>query len=162
MLQVRSGMERPSRHRPGIAAIAVFKLFKGALLLLLGFGLLEVMHADIATLCSMLLESLHLKADTRFVHALVLKVDALQPHSLLMAGLVSLGYATLLLAEGIGLWLEVSGAAYLTVISTGALIPLELYELIERVTLTRVLLLVVNLVIVVYLVRKLKHHALRH
>ena len=155
-------MERASRHHPGIAAIAVFKLFKGSLLLLLGLGLLEVMHADIATLFSRLLEALHLKADIRWVHALVLKVDALHPHSILMAGLVSFGYAALLLAEGIGLWLEVSWAAYVTVVSTSALIPLELYELIVRVTLTRVLLLAVNLVIVVYLVRQLKHHTLRH
>ena len=82
-----------------MAAIAVFKLFKGILLLLVGFGLVELMHADIATWFSLLLESLHLNADTRLVHALVLKVDALQPHSILMAGLVSLGYAALLLTE---------------------------------------------------------------
>jgi uncharacterized membrane protein (DUF2068 family) len=125
-----------------MVAIAVFKLFKGALLLLVGFGLLELMHADIATVFSRLLEFLHINADTRLVHALVLKVDALQPHSVLMAGLVSLGYAALLLAEGIGLWLEVSWAAYLTVVSTSALVPVEVYELIERVTLPRIILLV--------------------
>src|SRR5262245_19331692 len=99
-------METASRHQTGMAAIAVFKLFKGILLLLVGFGLLELMHADIATLFSLLIESLHLNADTRVVHALVLKMDALQPHSILMAGLISLGYAALLLVEGSGLWHE--------------------------------------------------------
>ena len=154
-------MEPARGHQTGILAIALFKLFKGALLLVVGFGLLELMHADIATLFSLLLESLHINADTRFVHALLLKVDALQPHSILMAGLVSLGFAALLLAEGIGLWLEVSWAAYLTVVSTSALIPLEIYELIERATLTRIILLAVNLVIVLYLVKQLKQHRLR-
>ena len=153
-------MGRASRHHTGMVAIAVFKLCKGALLLLVGFGLLELMHADIATLFSMLLESLHINADTRLVHALMLKVDALKPHSILIAGLISLGYAALLLAEGIGLWLEVSWAAYLTVVSTSALVPFEVYELIERVTLPRIILLAVNLVIVLYLVKQLKRHTL--
>ncbi len=155
-------MGRASRHQTGMAAIAVFKLFKGALLLLVGFGLLELMHADIATVFSRLLEFLHINADTRLMHALVLKVDALQPHSVLMAGLVSLGYAALLLAEGIGLWLEVSWAAYLTVVSTSALVPFEVYELIERVTLPRIILLAVNLVIVLYLVKQLKQQTLKN
>ena len=154
-------MGRANRHHTGMAAIAVFKLLKGALLLLVGFGLLELMHADIATLFSMLLESLHINADTRLVHALVLKVDALKPHSILIAGLISLGYAALLLAEGIGLWLELWWAAYVTVVSTSALVPFEVYELIERVTLSRLILLAVNLVIVLYLLSQLKRHTLR-
>jgi uncharacterized membrane protein (DUF2068 family) len=154
-------MGRTSRRHTGMVAIAVFKLFKGALLLLAGFGLLELMHADMATLFSRVLESLHVNADTRLVHALVLKVDALQPHTVLIAGLVSLGYAALLLAEGIGLWLELSWAAYLTVVSTSALVPFEVYELIERATFPRTILLVVNLVIVLYLVRQLKQNTLR-
>ena len=151
-------MGRTSRHHTGMAAIAAFKLFKGILLLLVGFGLLELMHADLVTLFSLLLESLHLNADTHLMHALMLKVEALQPHSILIAGAISLGYAALLLTEGIGLWLELWWAAYVTVVSTSALVPFEVYELIERVTLTRIILLVVNLVIVLYLVKQLKQH----
>ena len=155
-------MGRVSRHHTGMAAIAVFKLFKAALLLLVGFGLLELMHADIASVFSLLLESLHINTDTRLVHALMLKVDALQPHSILIAGAISLGYAALLLAEGIGLWLELSWAAYLTVVSTSALVPFEVYEIIERVTLPRIILLAVNLVIVLYLLKQLKRHTLKN
>ena len=155
-------MGRTSRHHTGMAAIAVFKLFKGILLLLVGFGLLELMHADLVTLFSLLLESLHLNADTRLMHALMLKVEALQPHSILIAGAISLGYAALLLTEGIGLWLELWWAAYVTVVSTSALVPFEVYELIERVTLPRIILLVVNLVIVLYLVKQLKQHTLKN
>ncbi len=148
-------------HQAGLAVIALFKLVKGVLLLLVGLGLLKLMHADIATLFSLLLETLHLNADSRIIHALVLKVDALQPHSVLMAGLVSLGYAGMLLLEGVGLWLERSWAAYLTVISTSLLLPFELYEVIDRVSLLRVGVLMLNLVIVLYLIVQLKQHTLR-
>jgi uncharacterized membrane protein (DUF2068 family) len=51
-----------------------------------------------------------------------------------------------------------SWAAYLAVISTSLFIPFELYELLERVTVLRVALLVLNLVIVLYLIAQLKHH----
>jgi uncharacterized membrane protein (DUF2068 family) len=148
-------------HQTGFAVIALFKVVKGLLVLLVGLGLLQLMHAEIATLFSLLIEALHLNADSRIIHALVLKVDALQPHSVLVAGLVSLGYAGLLLLEGIGLWMERSWAAYLTVISTSLLLPFELYEVIDRLSILRVGILMLNLAIVLYLVRQLKQHTLR-
>lgn len=148
-------------HHTGLAVIAVFKVVKGLLLFLLGLGLLELVHAEIATRFSLLIEALHLNADSRLIHALVLKVDALQPHSVLVAGLVSLGYAGMLLAEGIGLWLEFTWAAYLTVVSTSLLLPFELYEVIEQVSMLRVGVLLLNVIIVFYLVSQLKKHTLR-
>lgn len=150
-----------AHHNAGLAVIALFKLVKGLLLLLVGLGLLKLVHAEIATLFSLLIEALHLNADSRLIHALVLKVDALQPHGVLVAGIVSLGYAGMLLVEGIGLWLEFSWAAYLTVVSTSLLLPFELYEVIEQVSMLRVGVLLVNLAILFYLVSQLKHHALR-
>ena len=127
---------------------------------MVGVGLLKLVHEEIATLFSLLIEALHLNADSRIIHALVLKVDALQPHSVLVAGLVSLGYAGLLLLEGVGLWLERPWAAYLTVISTSLLLPFELYEVIERVSMVRISVLLLNLMIVLYLVRQLKQRTL--
>ena len=149
------------QHHTGMALIAGFKVAKGVLLLLVGLGLLKLVHADIATLFSQLLEALHLNADSRILHNLVLKVDALQPHSVLVISLVSMAYAALLLTEGVGLWFEFSWAAYLTVISTSLFLPFELYEVVERITTLRIGVLLLNLVIVLYLVRQLKHHALR-
>ena len=144
----------------GVAFIAGFKLVKGFLLLLVGLGLLKLVHAEIATLFSLLIEALHLHADSRILHALVLKVDALQPHTVLVMGVISLGYAGLLLIEGVGLWLEVSWAAYLTVISTSLLLPFELYEVLQRVSAFQIGALLLNLVIVVYLISQLKQHTL--
>jgi uncharacterized membrane protein (DUF2068 family) len=148
-------------HHTGLAVIAVFKVVKGVLLLLVGLGLLKLVHAEIATLFSLLIEALHLNADSRLIHALVLKIDALQPNSVLLGGLVSLGYAGMLLVEGIGLWLEFTWAAYLTVVSTSLLLPFELYEVIEQVSILRIGVLLLNLVIGAYLVSQLRRHTLR-
>jgi uncharacterized membrane protein (DUF2068 family) len=148
-------------YHTGLAVIAVFKVVKGVLLLLVGLGLLKLVHAEIATLFSLLIEALHLNADSRLIHALVLKIDALQPNSVLLGGLVSLGYAGMLLVEGIGLWLEFTWAAYLTVVSTSLLLPFELYEVIEQVSILRIGVLLLNLVIGAYLVSQLRRHTLR-
>jgi uncharacterized membrane protein (DUF2068 family) len=148
------------RHHTGMALIAGFKVAKGALLLLVGLGLLKLAHAEIATIFAQLLEALHLNADSPVLHSLVLKVDALQPQSVLLMTLVSTVYATLLLTEGVGLWFELSWAAYLTVISTSLLLPFELYEVVERITAVRIGVLLLNLVIVMYLVHQLKQHTL--
>ena len=147
-------------HWTGLAFIAGFKVVKGLLLLLVGLGFLTLVHVEIATLFSLLIEALHLHADSRILHALVLKVDALQPHTVLVMGVISLGYAGLLLIEGVGLWLEVSWAMYLTVISTSLLLPFELYEVLQQVSAIRIGVLLLNLVIVVYLVSQLKQHTL--
>lgn len=80
---------------------------------------------------------------------------------MLLAGFVSLGYAGMLLVQGIGLWLEFTWAAYLTVVSTSLLLPFELYEVIEQVSILRVGVLLLNLVIVLYLISQLRRHTLR-
>jgi uncharacterized membrane protein (DUF2068 family) len=148
-------------HHTGMVLIAGFKVLKGLLLLLFGLGLLKLVHADIATLYSRLLEVLHLDTDSQILHAVVLMVDALRPESVLVMSLVSMVYAVLLLTEGIGLWLEFSWAAYLTVASTSLFLPFELYEIVQRITALRIAVLLVNIIVVLYLVKQLKHHTLR-
>jgi uncharacterized membrane protein (DUF2068 family) len=125
-----------------------------------GLGLLNLVHAEIATPFSLLIEALHLHADSRILHALVIKVDALQSHTVLVMGVISLGYAGVLLIEGVGLWFEASWAAYLTVISTSLLLPFELYEVLQQVSAFRIGGLLLNLVIMAYLVSQLKQHTL--
>ena len=75
-------------------------------------------------------------------------------------GVISLGDAGLLLDKGVGLWFEVSWAAYLTMISTSLVFPFELYEVLQEALALRIVVLLLNLVIVVYLVSQLKQHIL--
>lgn len=61
-------------------------------------------------------------------------------------------YAVLESVEAIYLWKLRRWAEYLTVIATAALIPFEIYELTEKVSVFRVGALVINLAVLVYLV----------
>jgi Predicted membrane protein (DUF2127) len=54
-------------------------------------------------------------------------------------------YAALAAAEGIGLAMCARWAEYLTVVTTASLLPIEVYELVRRPDVPRVLILLVNL-----------------
>ena len=60
-------------------------------------------------------------------------------------------YAVLEAIEAVGLWLQKRWGEYLTLIATAALLPLEIYELVRGVSAFKVIALVVNIAIVVYL-----------
>jgi uncharacterized membrane protein (DUF2068 family) len=60
-------------------------------------------------------------------------------------------YGAMQLVEGVGLWLLKRWGEYFAVIATSLFIPLEIYELTEKVTWLRIVALVVNVAAVVYL-----------
>jgi uncharacterized membrane protein (DUF2068 family) len=61
-------------------------------------------------------------------------------------------YAVVEGAEAVGLWRERRWAEYLTALATAGFLPFEIHELVKRVTVLRVLALVVNIAVLVYLV----------
>ena len=65
-------------------------------------------------------------------------------------------YAVVEAVEAVGLWRERRWAEYLTALATAGFLPFEINELAKQVTLGRILALVVNVAILVYLVRN-KH-----
>ena len=62
-----------------------------------------------------------------------------------------LAYGALELLEGVGLWLMKRWGEYVAVVGTAVFIPLEVYELIERVTWLRVVAFAFNVFAVVYI-----------
>lgn len=62
-----------------------------------------------------------------------------------------IGYALIELIEAVGLWSMRRWGEYFAVIATSAFLPLEVYELTEKVTALRVLAVVINIVAVVWL-----------
>lgn len=64
----------------------------------------------------------------------------------------AIAYCVVESIEAVGLWRERRWAEYLTVIATAGLLPFEIHELIDRVTVVRVGALVVNVAILVWLI----------
>jgi uncharacterized membrane protein (DUF2068 family) len=60
-------------------------------------------------------------------------------------------YALLQVVEGIGLWVMKRWGEYVAVVGTTIFIPLEVYELTDRISWLKIVVLVVNVAAVVYL-----------
>ncbi|HUO49438.1 MAG TPA: DUF2127 domain-containing protein [Acidimicrobiales bacterium] len=67
------------------------------------------------------------------------------------AALVVTAYAALEAVEMVGLWLAKRWAEYLTFVATAALIPLEVYEIVDKPSVLKIVTLVVNVAIAAYL-----------
>ena len=63
-----------------------------------------------------------------------------------------IAYAALQFVEGAGLWMMRRWGEYFAVVATGLFLPLEVYELTDKVTVLRVVLLLVNVAAVVWLI----------
>jgi uncharacterized membrane protein (DUF2068 family) len=70
-------------------------------------------------------------------------------------------YGLIELVEGVGLWLLKRWAEYFTVVATAAFLPLEIYELTEKITWLRVGALVLNVAAVIYLLLSKRLFGLR-
>jgi uncharacterized membrane protein (DUF2068 family) len=75
----------------------------------------------------------------------------IQSGTLTKVGLVVSAYAIVEGVEAVGLWLMKRWAEYLTLIVTASLLPLEVYELTHKLSPLKVIALVINVAIVVYL-----------
>ena len=74
------------------------------------------------------------------------------PDTLRWVAVALFAYAAIQLAEGVGLWSLKRWGEYLAVVATSIFLPIEIYELTERVTWLRILAFVVNVALVAYLV----------
>jgi uncharacterized membrane protein (DUF2068 family) len=72
-------------------------------------------------------------------------------HTLTLLLATAVVYAVLEGAEAVGLWRQRRWAEYLTAVATAGFLPLELHELAKRVSVGRVVALVVNLAVLGYL-----------
>ncbi|MGH4025483.1 MAG: DUF2127 domain-containing protein [Pseudonocardiaceae bacterium] len=86
------------------------------------------------------------------VVATIRNIFAIRPSTLVWVGVVVLAYAGLQLLEAVGLWRNRRWGEYLTVVATSAFLPLEIYELTERVTSVRIGALLINVAAVIYLI----------
>ncbi|HET9728854.1 MAG TPA: DUF2127 domain-containing protein [Acidimicrobiia bacterium] len=87
-----------------------------------------------------------------FTAALLTRLSHVKPGSLTVLALFAGVYAVVSSVECVGLWMERRWAEYLTAIATAGFLPLEIHELLARVTFVRVLAITVNVVILAYLV----------
>lgn len=89
------------------------------------------------------------------------RLSAISITNLYLVGAAVSAYAALEAAEAIGLWIGRRWAEYLTFIATVVFVPYELFELTKSISALKILALVINLGIVVYLLTAKRLFGLR-
>ena len=136
--------------------IAAERLVRGALLVGAGIYLLFHLGSDFGRIAERVMRAVELDPRGHFLRLIVRYLHGLHAHELKVAALLALGYGTLELVEGIGLWLDQLWAEYLVVVATSLLIPFEVYELVRHPSIWKAGGILVNVLIVLYLVRVLR------
>jgi uncharacterized membrane protein (DUF2068 family) len=139
-----------------IRLIAAFKLVKAITLIALGVGALKLVHRDMGSTLDHWITTCGLDPDHPWLETGIEKISHLTPAKVKGLGIVSFVYASLFLTEGIGLWLMKRWAEWFTVIITSSLVPVEIYELVRHPTATKILVLIINIAVVIYLLYRIR------
>jgi uncharacterized membrane protein (DUF2068 family) len=154
-------MTKQRAHGRGLRLIAAFKLLKGFALLALGIGALKLLHKDVEALVVHWINIFQVDPNGHYVRLLLAKLSILDDRRLKELSVGTFIYSAVFLTEGVGLALGKRWAEYLTIGTTASLLPLEIYELAKHASIGKVLALVINLAVVVYLVLELRRFSKR-
>ena len=135
----------------GVRIVAVVEAAKGALVLGAGLELFTLVHHDIQAIAERIVEHFHFNPASRYPRILLDAAAALTDERLVVLAMGAIAYSTVRFVEAYGLWLQRRWAEWFAVVAGGLYIPIEIYELVRRVTWIRFGLLAVNVAIVAYL-----------
>ncbi|MGC5247221.1 DUF2127 domain-containing protein [Gordonia sp. DT219] len=141
--------------------LAVERLIRGLFLLLGGAFVIELRHSQMTLhekfdtelpLLRPIADQIGWNIDDSKVVSWIEKATTLSSTTIVLVGCALLAYGVSQFVEAFGLWFAKRWGEYFAVIVTSIFIPLEVYELVERVTVFKVLLLLVNVAAVVWLI----------
>ena len=140
----------------GLRVIAAFKLLKAIALIAVGVGALRLLHKDLAAIAEHWINVFQADPHNHFIDLLLAKLSNVDDRRLKELSIGTFLYAGIFLVEGVGLALQKRWAEYFTIITTSSLLPIEIYELVRRVSIGRVFALGINLAVVAYLIFELR------
>jgi uncharacterized membrane protein (DUF2068 family) len=150
--------------------LAVERLVRAILVLLAGYGVWRFRsHRDAVQrafnedlpLLKPLADKLHYNlTDSSIVHTIQSVIQA-QTSTLGWVAVGLVGYGVLQLIEGTGLWLLKRWGEYFAVVATSLGLPIEIYELTEKITWIRLGAMLINVAAVLYLLLSKRLFGLR-
>ena len=162
--------EPVKKRAPTLYAIITLKLAKGLLFVSLAIVMYTLSDNNLPEDYRHLLQNLRFNPERKFWVDLAAQIGQLTEAKVLWAAAGTLVYSTFSLVEGIGLIFRVSWAGWLAIGESVFFIPIELYELVHRGnpeaphlrhTITVLVVLVINIIIVWYLLQN-RHRLFRH
>jgi uncharacterized membrane protein (DUF2068 family) len=144
---------RDPEHIKGVRTVATIEFTKGMIVVLAGLGVFSVRHKDIWGVAESFLEFFHANPYRHYVGVFIDLVSRVSDVRLWKIAVVASVYVILRFAEAYGLWYALPWAEWLAIASGTIYIPFEFADLLRHPTPFRVLIIVVNLIIVLYIAR---------
>lgn len=143
-------------HASGtLRAVALVEATKGVIVLLVGFGLLTLLHKNIQQFAEQLVPHLHLNPAKGYPHVFMdLAGQVTDARLWLLAGAAAI-YALVRFIESYGLWYAKRWAEWFAALSGGVYIPFEIHGLLKAVSWLTLGALIMNVVIVLVIASEL-------
>src|ERR1700682_5892958 len=109
-----------------VLAIGAFRLAKALALVLIGVGVMRLLHPGVAAALCAWLESLPFVTGHPAADRVVTSITRLSPARMREVAVAAFAYAALFTTEGIGLWCGRRWAEWLTIVVTTSFIPFEI------------------------------------
>ena len=142
--------------RRALRAVALMEAVKGFIVLGAGFGLLTLLHRDVAHIAVSLVTRLHIDPEQHYAGVFLDAAEHVTDMHLWIGAGLALLYSAIRLAEGYGLWFGRRWAEWLGVVSGGIYVPVEIYELVNKPSWVKAATLTLNVAVVLYLVWTLR------
>ncbi|HZD76708.1 MAG TPA: DUF2127 domain-containing protein [Acidobacteriaceae bacterium] len=139
-------------HDQWLILIGGFKILEGTFFVLLGLGVVRLLHRDIGDLLLKTALALRIDPESHFINLLLDQVQLLTPHKMRLISAGIFLKAGLDYLEGIGLVLEQTWAEWLTIGLTASFLPWEIFEIARHFTWLKVGVTLLNLLVLLYLV----------
>ena len=149
------------KRAPTLYVIIGIKLLKGLLFVTLAIVMYTLSDNNLPEEYRRLLHILRLHPERKFWSDLAVQVGQLTERRVVLAALGTLIYSLFSLVEGTGLIFRVSWAGWMAIGESAFFIPIEVYELVHRVSPSLVVILALNVLIVWYLLQN-RQRLFRH
>ena len=138
-------------NKAALRSIAVYELVKACIVVAAGIASLFLLRHDLAGAATHALRHLHLDPASRVsleILHMALRVQDFDPRWIALG---CVGYALVRVAESYGLWFGLAWGEWIGALSGAIYLPIEIHELITRVTALRLEVFLANLAIVSFL-----------
>jgi uncharacterized membrane protein (DUF2068 family) len=134
-----------------LRTVAVFEAAKGLVVLLLGLGVLRLVHKNLDEFAESLIRFLHVSPAGRLSNLFVTAAGRATDKNLWLIAAAALLYALVRFAEALGLWHDREWAEWFALLSGSMYLPWEVYSLLRHPMMIKWAVLTVNVAIVLYM-----------
>jgi len=136
--------------------IAAFKFVKALLVAGTGLGILSMHDPAFVAALRRIADSMPYQFEQNLIRAALAVISGLSAGRIQLVAAATFLYAGLFIVEGVGLWRGRHWAEWLTVVATGSLIPIEIYEFALHRRPGTILVIAINVAILGYLVWRIR------